>query len=70
MAPESLRTLESPETSNVLAAEGSPERRKRKQLAGRVVGRIPPRSALKLLQLFVMKSHLELCLFFGEGLCL
>jgi hypothetical protein len=50
MAPESLRTLESPETSNVLAAEGSPERRKRKQLAGRAVGRIPPRSALKLLQ--------------------
>jgi hypothetical protein len=50
MAPESLRTLESPENSNVLAAEGSPERRKRKQLAGRAVGRIPPRSALKLLQ--------------------
>ncbi|CAK9196765.1 unnamed protein product [Sphagnum troendelagicum] len=50
MAPESLRTLESPETSNVLAAEGSPERRKRKKLAGRAVGRIPPRSALKLLQ--------------------
>jgi hypothetical protein len=50
MAPESLRTLESPETSNVLAAEGSPERRKRKQLAGRAVGRIPPRSALNLLQ--------------------
>jgi hypothetical protein len=50
MASESLRTLESPETSNVLAAEGSPERRKRKKLAGRAVGRIPPRSALKLLQ--------------------
>ncbi len=38
MASESLRTLESPETSNVLAAEGSPERRKRKQLVGRDVG--------------------------------
>jgi hypothetical protein len=50
MAPESLRTIESPETSNVLAAEGSPERRKRKQLVGRAVGRIPPRSGLKLLQ--------------------
>jgi hypothetical protein len=40
MAPESLRTLESPETSNVLATEGSLERRKRKQLAGRAVDQL------------------------------